>query len=565
MYHDKVKLENAFRVGGSFRSLPFLNMKIGGNLMRRTTLVLVCLMVATALAASVFAAPAKDQTLTMNLGVAEPETLDPAKSTGVAESTILLNLHEGLTRLDKDGNPAPGIAEKWDISKDGKTYTFHLRNAKWNNGDPITAQDFEWSWKRALAPETMAEYAYQLWYIKGAQAYTEGTGKAADVAVKAINDRTLQVELNAPTGYWLSLCAFPTLLPVHPKTVEANPDKWFMSPKTYISAGPFKMTEWKHNSQLVLEKNPLYWDAKNVKLNKVVITLIDSQITELTMFETGELDYGDNPPPAEFPRLQKEKKLAISPYLGCYYYLLNVNVKPLSDVRVRHALSMAIDRTTITQITAGGQKPATAYVPFGIPDLKSGTDFRTAGGAYLKETAQVAEAKKLLADAGYADGKGFPTLSILYNTNEMHKTIAEAIQEMWKKNLGINVTLTNQEWGVYLESRNTGDYSVARAGWIGDYVDPMTFLDMWVTGGGNNDTNWGSPKYDELIKTVMNSGVQAERVKAMHAAEDILMKEMPIIPIYFYTRPYLMKPWVKDMIRLVTGHIDLKYSYIEAH
>jgi len=534
--------------------------------MRKATIVLVCLMVlATMTACQRSGSNAKEQTLTMNLGVAEPETLDPAKSTGVAESTILLNLHEGLTRLDKDGKPTPGIAETWDISEDAKTYTFHLRDAEWNNGDPITAHDFEWSWKRALAPETAAEYAYQLWYIKNGQAYTEGTATADDVGVKAIDDRTLQVELNAPTGYFLSLCAFPTLLPVHRATVEANPDKWFMDPATYVSAGPYKMATWDHNSQVVLEKSEKYWDAKKVKLEKIVVTLIDSQITELTMFETGEIDFGDNPPPAEFPRLKDEGILAISPYLGCYYYMLNVNVKPLDDVRVRKALSLAMDRTVITEITAGGELPATGYVPGGIPDIGEGSDFRKAGNQYTQATAQIAEAQQLLADAGYPNGEGFPALSILYNTNEQHKTIAEALQEMWKQNLGIDVNLTNQEWGVYLESRNTGDYDIARAGWIGDYVDPMTFLDMWVTGGGNNDTNWGNPEYDGLISIALNSSDQAERVAAMHQAEDILMEEMPIIPIYHYTRPYLLKPWVKDMIRLVTGHIDLKYAYIESH
>jgi oligopeptide transport system substrate-binding protein len=561
-----VNPKNALRVESIFWFFTWLNMKIGGKLMRKATLVLVCLMVlATMTACQRSASQSKDQVLTLNLGIAEPETLDPAKSTGVAESTIELNLHEGLTRLDKDGNPTPGIAENWDISEDGKTYTFYLRDAEWNNGDPITAHDFEWSWKRALAPETAAEYAYQLWYIKNAQAYTEGNATADEVGVKAIDDHTLQVELIAPTGYFLSLCAFPTLLPVHRATVEANPDRWFMDPETYVSAGPFKMTAWEHNSKVVLEKNERYWDAKSVKLDKVVVTLTDSQITELSMFETGEIDFGDNPPRAELNRLIDEGKLFISPYLGSYYYMYNVDVKPLNDVRVRKALSMAIDRTVITEITGAGEQPATAYVPGGIPDIEEGTDFREAGGKYIEPTAQIEEAQRLLAEAGYPDGKGFPVLSILYNTNEMHKTIAEAIQEMWKKNLGIDITLTNQEWGVYLESRNTGDYDISRAGWIGDYVDPMTFLDMWVTGGGNNDTNWGNPEYDRLINIAMNSTDQAERVTAMHEAENILMEELPIIPIYFYTRPYLMKPWVKDMVRLVTGHIDLKHTYIEKH
>lgn len=532
-------------------------------------MIVICCLAVFALALNVTAAAklAKDQTIRINLGIAEPDTLDPARSTGVAESTIELNLCEGLTRLDSNGVPQPAIASKWTISPDGKTYTFTIRaGAKWNNGQPITAEDFEWAWKRVLEPTTAADYAYQLWYIKNAQEYTEGKVKDwSQVGVKAINKQTLTVELIAPTAYWLSLCAFPTLLPTNRKAVEASPDKWFMDPKTYISTGPFKMAAWDHNEKVVLEKNPNYWDAKNVKLSRVEVYLVDSQPTELTMFETGQIDFGDNPPPPEFPRLQKEGKLQIGPYLGTYYFMFNVTKGPLADKRVRKALTLAVDRETICQIARGGQKPATAFVPPGIPDAKKGTDYRVVGGKFLAENADYAQAKKLLAEAGFPDGKGMPTVSILYNTNETHKAISEAIQEMWRKNLGINVLMVNQEWGVYLDSRRTGDYMVARAGWIGDYVDPMTFMDMWVTGGGNNQTRWSNKKYDELIDTAKNSRDQTVRMKSMHDAEAILMDEMPILPVYFYTRPYLMKPYVKSMIRLVTGHIDLKYAYVEAH
>lgn len=549
---------------------PLANFEGGKSMssIRRPVLAVLCVLAAFAFGLNVMAAAKLDkhQETTINLGIAEPDSLDPAKSTGVSESTIELNLFEGLTRLDASGKPGPGIAQKWTVSPDGKTYTFTLRSAKWSNGDPITAQDFEWSWKRTLAPDTAAEYAYQLWYIKNAQEYTEGKIKdAGQVGVKALDAHTLRVELAAPTAYWLSLCAFPTLMPFHRKSVEASPDKWFMNPKTYISDGPFRMAAWQHNERIVLEKNPNYWDARNVKMSKVSILLVDSQQTELTMFETGQIDYGDNPPPAEFPRLKKEGKLGISPYLGDYYYMLNVSKGPLADKRVRKALAYAVDRETITQIARGGQLPASAYVPFGIPDAAKATDYRKVGGEYLAPSAEVAKAQKLLAEAGFPGGKDFPAISILYNTNEMHKAIAEAIQEMWRKNLGINVTLTNQEWGVYLDSRRTGDFTVARAGWIGDYVDPMTFMDMWVTGGGNNQTRWSNKKYDDLIDTAKSSGDQKVRMKAMHDAEAILMDEMPIIPIYFYTRPYLMKPYLKGMIRLVTGHIDFKYSFVEAH
>lgn len=272
---------------------------------------------------------------------------------------------------------------------------------------------------------------------------------------------------------FLGLTAFETLYPVNKKAIDASPEKWFQDPKTLVSNGPFKMVKWNNRQSIELEKNADYWDVNTVKLQKLVFTLIDAEDTVLTMFETGQIDSAMNPPRQELDRLQKEGKLQITPQLSTYFYRFNVTRKPFNDVRVRKALAMAIDREAIIKnITKAGEKPATAFVPFGIPDAEASKDYREVGGTLLTQF-DLAQAKKLLAEAGYPDGKGFPAATILYNNDQKHAKIAQAIQEMWKQNLGINVKLTNQEWQVYLDSEDKLAYDIARAGWVGDYVDPI--------------------------------------------------------------------------------------------
>lgn len=507
---------------------------------------------------------AQEQVLRYNVG-AEPQFFDPRKATGIPEFTMLLNLFDGLVRYNTEGQLVPSIAESYTVSDDGLKWTFKLRDAKWSNGETLTAYDFEYSWKTALSPEIASEYAYQLYYIKNGEKYNSGEITNPDeVGVKATDEKTLEVTLEAPTPYFLALLTFTTYLPVNKKLDESNPD-WAKSADNYISNGPFRLTKWEHNHVIETEKNPYYWDKDKVKLSKIIFTMVEENTTEMLMFENGEIDWGPNPPPQELERLQKEGKVVINPYLGTYYFTFNVTKPPFNDVRVRKALTLAIDREAIVKnITMAGELPATAYVPPGVPDAEPNSDFREVGGelfkAYDPETA-----KQLLAEAGYPDGKGFPEFVILYNTNERHKTIAEAIQRMWKETLGISCTLTNQEWKVYLDNRQTLNYDVARAGWIGDYTDPMTFIDMFVTGGGNNDTGWGNPQYDELVRTAKSTGDQKVRMKAMHDAEKILMDEMPICPIYFYTRPEMIKPYVKNAYTSAIGYTDFKEAYIEKH
>ncbi|HYF93848.1 MAG TPA: peptide ABC transporter substrate-binding protein [Symbiobacteriaceae bacterium] len=539
-------------------------------------------------------APKKEQVVRVNIGT-DPKTLDPAVSTGVPEANVQLSLFEGLMRLDKDGKAVPGMAATNEVKDGGLTYVFKLRDAKWSNGDPVTAEDFVYSWKRALDPLLASEYAYQLYYVKGAEKANtvpvnelgpDGKEKVGadnkpiprkeedikkdfeaafkEVGVKALDAKTLEVKLEAPTPYFLSLTAFHTLYPVNKKGIDAAPQDWHRKPETLIANGPFKMVSWTPKDKVIVEKNPNYWDAAAVKLDKIEYYLIDSESTATQMFEAGQLDIvesGVNS--AELPRLKKEKanELKILPDLGLYYYRFNTTVAPMNDPKVRKALTYAIDRKLIVEnITQGGQQPAMSEVPAGIPDVTG--DFRANGKDFFTDN-NVAEAKKLLAEAGFPDGKGFPKLSIMYNTSEAHKRIAEAIQEMWKKNLGINVELQNVEWGVYLDRQAKLDYQVSRAGWIGDYIDPMTFADMWVTKGGNNQTGWSNAQYDALIETAKKSGDPAVRMKAMHDSEKLLMDEMPIMPIYHYVRVRLVSTKVKNWSEPLTSGMNLRDASIE--
>ncbi len=537
--------------------------------MRKSLLFILLLSAVLAFgsAAVAFAAekPAKNQTLTFNLGT-EPQTIDPNKSTGIPEAIVELNIFDGLTRLDKTDRPVAAIAKSWEISKDGKEYTFHLRDAKWSNGDPVTAYDFEYSWKRALNPATAAEYAYYLFYLKNGEEYNSGKIKDADeVGVKAIDAKTLKVTLTAPTAYFLSLTAFPTYMPLNKKAVEAGGDTWYTKMDTLVTNGPFKVVKWSHQDKLEMVKNPTYWDARKVKLDKLVYTMVEAESTELTMFETSQIDLGHFPPRPELPRLKEQKIVKFTPYLGTYFYEFNTSKAPFDNPKVRRALALAINRKQIVEkVTKAGEVPAMAWVPYGMPDAKAGTDFRKAGGEYFKDY-DVEGAKKLLAEAGYPDGKGFPTIEIVYNTNENHKAIAEAIQEMWKKNLGVNVTITNQEWKVYLQNRTDGNFQVARAGWIGDYVHPMTFIDMMISNGGNNRSRWSDKKYDDLVEVAKTTTDAAKQYKAMHDAEKILMDAMPILPIYFYTNPVLQKSYVKDVAISMLGFFDFRSAWIAQH
>jgi len=537
------------------------------------------------------------QEIRYNLGT-EPAAIDPAITQGIPEANIILQVFDGLTRIDEKNMPQPAIAKSWTISADLKTYTFTLRDASWTNGTPVTADDFEYAWKRALTPELAAAYAYQLYYVRGGQAFNtsikSGTkyyvqavdakgnpltkkvgGKdvpvpnmakeidpSKDVGVKALDAKTLEVVLESPTVYFLNLTAFPTLMPVCKAVVSKN-DKWASDPTNFITDGPFKLTEWSHNEKMTFVNNPTYWDKDKVKLTKITYYMVEDESTALSMFQSGQLDASSTVPISELPKLVTSGDAQILPYLGTYYYMFNVTKKPFNDVRVRKALTLAINRKGITEsITQGGQIPALAYVPYGIADALPGSDFRKTSQESFYKDNDIATAKALLTQAGYPNGKGFPAFTLLYNTSQAHKSIAEAIQQMWNKNLGITCTLKNEEWGVYLDDRTNLNYTVARAGWIGDYMDPNTFLDMFVTGGGNNGTGWSNKSYDALIAKAKATTDPKARMATLHAAEKILMTDMPILPIYYYTNPVLLKKTIKNFYQSTLGFVDWKNAYM---
>lgn len=496
---------------------------------------------------------------------AEPKDLDPHTVTGVTESNIISALFEGLVSPNpKTLTPEPGIASSWTISEDGKTYRFIIRdNAMWSNGDPVTANDFVWSWQRMLSPALAAEYAYQLFTIKNARAFNSGElTDFGQVGVKALDTQTLQVELENPTPYFLSLLTHYSTFAVHPPTIlkygaidEAG--TLWTRPGNFVGNGPFALDEWRLNYIIRVSKNPYYWDADTVRLNAINFYPIDSAPTEERMFRTGVLHLASTIPVDKIAVYQQNQpdKISINPYLGTYYYRFNVTIKPLDDARVRRALSMAIDRESIVKaVTKGGQLPAYVYTP-------PNTQGYTATAGQLRYDIEAARA--LLAEAGYPNGEGFPDIELTYNTSDGHRRIAVAIQQMWKDALNINIKLSNQDWKVYLSRIQSMDYHIARAGWIGDYPDPNTFLDMFVTDGGNNQTGWSNAKYDRLINLAATQFEQKQRHSTFRAAEEILIDESPVIPIYTYTRVQIKHPQLRGWYPNILDQHPYKHVYLQ--
>lgn len=495
----------------------------------------------------------------------EPGSLDPALAQGTHESWILDHIFEGLMKRDEKGNIVPGMAKEYKLADDDVTYTFVLRDdIKWSNGDPVTAYDFEYSWKRALDPEMAANYAYQFFYIKNGEAYNSGKANRDDVAVKALDDKTLQVVLEQPAPYFVELTAFYSLFPVNQKVVESNPN-WAKDPSTYVSNGPFQLKTWEHKSKITIEKNPNYYNADKVKLDGIEFSILEDENTAWQKYQGGEYDFLSPLPQAVVAQLNAEKneELVIGSDLATYYYNFNTAAKPFNNAKVRQALSMAIDRQTIVdKVAQGGQIPAQGVVCFDIPD-ENGRDFRDVAGNLIKEDP--VEAKNLLEEGLAEEGMTIADMnqfSILYNTQEGHKKIAQAIQEMWRNNLGIEVQLENVEFQVKLDREKAGDYFISRAGWVGDYVDPMTFMDLFVTDGPYNDSGFSNAEYDELIKTAKSTADQKIRFESMHQGEKILMENMPIAPIYHYTKPYAQKSYVTGVSKAVNRDPSFIYADI---
>jgi oligopeptide transport system substrate-binding protein len=517
--------------------------------MRRAVLFGVALALLTAVPGA-----AQGQVLRIN-NTAEPESLDPAIVTGVPEHRIISNLFEGLTTTDpRDLSPKPGMAASWMLSKDGLVYTFKLREAWWTDGRPVTAQDFVFAWERVLNPKSGAKYAQHLFYLKNGEAYNKGgVTDFSQVGVKAVDAKTLQVTLKNPTVYFLDVTGFYTLYPVPKWAIDAHGKDW-VKPGKIVSNGPFKLASWVPQKDLVLEKNPRHWDAASVKLQKVIFLPTDDINTAYKQFLAGDSDWIPTVPPSQIDAAKTKPEYYVSPYLGTYYFRFNVTKSPVSDVRVRKALSLAVDRESLTAfVTKAGEVPSSSFVPAGLRGYEGprGLGFDPAA------------AKKLLAEAGYPEGKGFPRTELLYNTSDLHRVITQAVQQMWKEHLGVQVDLVNVEWKVYLARQGSLDYQISRAGWIGDYVDPNTFLEMWKTGGGNNQTGWSSKRFDELMDQAARLVNAKDRMRAMQDAEKILLDEAPVLPLFTYVNKGMLSRKVKGWYPNILDQHPLKYISLE--
>ncbi len=495
----------------------------------------------------------------------EPQGLDPHVVTGVPENHIVRALFEGLAvKNPYTLEPEPGVAERWSFSDDKRVITFFLNpNARWSNGDPVQASDYVWSWRRALNPAMGNQYSYMLFPVKNAEAFAKGQiSDFEKVGVKALDQRTLEVTLNEPTPYFIQLLDHYSTFAVHPPTIM----KFGMSTDRYtkwtraeniVGNGPFVLTEWKLNRRIVVKKSATYWDRDKVGLNGVVFYPTENSVTEERMFRVGQLHYTAGVPLDKIPiyRDMENTPYVQAPYLGTYYYLLNTNKEPLNDVRVRQALALSIDRDKLTStVLQGTAFPAYSITP---PDTLGYYPPKLFG--YNPEKAQ-----QLMAEAGYPDGKNWPGIEIIYNTSEAHRKIAVAIQQMWSLVLNIQVTLSNQEWKVYLDSVDQMEFDIARRGWIGDYVDPNNFLDLFISDGGNNSTGYADTIYDDLIlKKSTKASDRESRYKIFYRAETMLMQAMPFIPIYTYTSKHLIHRSVKGLPSNLMDSLNLKYVRLE--
>ncbi len=476
------------------------------------------------------------------------KSLDPHAATGAPEGRVIRALFEGLVVRDPVTlAPAPGCAESWSISADGRTYTFTLREAaRWSNGDPLRPEDFVWSWARLLAPETGADYATQLWCIEGARDYARGHAGPQTLGVRALDERTLEVRLSEPQPRFLEVLCFYAFVPLHRASYEAvqrrYPGTWatqWTRPEHLVSNGPFALRERRINERLRLERSPHYWDADGVAMRTIDMLSIESWSSALNLYLTGEVDWVDGAIPTNLvPRLLAREDFRATPYLGIYFYRINTTRPPLDDPRVRRALSRAVQRAAITaKLLKAGQVPALAFTPWGgigayrAPTLAQATP---AGAQAEFQAAQYSTPKRPARD--------FPPIEIHFNTSETHRAIAEVIANQWKQALGVKARLRNQEWKSFLDAQSRLEYDISRSSWIADSPDPGNFLEIWTSDNPNNRTGWKNAHYDELIAQAQTTREPARRWALYAQAERILLEESPCIPIYSYVSQNLVDP-----------------------
>lgn len=499
----------------------------------------------------------------------EPFSIDPSLSTDIAGAKVIRHLMEGLVRLDGEATPMPAMAESWEPNDEYTEWTFHLRkDAKWSNGDPVTAHDFDFAIRRILDPKTGSQYASYVYnFIRNGKEYYDAKGELppgqepdVDLGFEVVDDHTIVYKLGAPTSFFPSTLGHSSFFPLHEPTIQEHGKNWIRQPATYTSNGPFIMEEYRPEDRLVAVKNPDYWDAENIKLDEIVFRMIEEESTAHAAFLSGDLDITDDVPLPEVQNLRGTPEFQALPYLGSYYIAFNVTEPPFDDLALRKAVQLGINRELIVnQITKRGEKPGVGLVPHGTFPRNDGTDFREIAGDLvpLDYAANVKEAQRILKEAGYGTSKPMPTLTYLYNTADDHKLISEAMQAMWKA-IGLDVRLENVEFGVKQARGHNQDFEFVRAGWIGDFTDPMTFLELFETGAGNNDPGYSSEKYDNLLDQIRQETDPVKRTELMVEAERLIVeKDVIMAPIFEYAEPFMVHQEIKGWWRNQLGDLDL--------
>ncbi|MEH4567017.1 ABC transporter substrate-binding protein [Klebsiella oxytoca] len=506
---------------------------------------------------------AEKQELVRNNG-SEPSSLDPHKVESDVENNIISDLFEGLVSVSPAGDIQPRLAEKWE-NKDNTVWTFHLRpGATWSDGTAITAQDIVWSWQRLVSPLTASPYASypgNMHIVNGAE-IARGQKAPETLGVRAVNDATFEVTLTQPNAAFLAMLAHPSLVPLDKVLISRYGDKW-TKPEHMVTSGPYKLSQWVVNERIVAERNPRYWDNAHTVINKVTYLPISSEAADINRYKAGEIDIVYTVPINQFAQLKKTlgEQLNVSPQLATYYYQFNTTRPPFNDPRVRRALNMALDKEIIAEKVLGqGQRPAWLVSQ---PDI-GGVKLHNPEYASWSRDKRIAEAKKLLSEAGYNETHPL-VFNLLYNTSESHQRIAIAASSMWKKNLGVEAKLQNQEWKTMLDTMHTHNFDAVRYAWIADYDDAATFLNTFRTGDSENTTQYSNPAYDEALRNAAKASDTAARGQFYQQAEDLLGQDVPAIPVYHYVRTHLVKPWGGGFTPDKLGYYYTKDMYIKKH
>ncbi|QSS99651.1 peptide ABC transporter substrate-binding protein [Pontibacillus sp. ALD_SL1] len=500
-----------------------------------------------------------DDVTTLNLNNGQnPTSLDPPKGFDSASWNVLNNLMEGLTRLGKEHTPEAATAEDWKVSEDGTVYTFMIRdNAKWSNGDDVTAGDFVYAWKRLLDPETASPAAFLGYFIKGGEAFNKGEGSKEDVMVEAVSEKELKVTLEAPTGYFTHVISNPAFFPINESVATENPE-WFAEADTFVGNGPFNLAEYNKDKDMLLKKNENYWDAETVTLDQVHFAMVDDTNTEYQLFESGDLDVSEIPSEMS-EELINSDAVSITEQAGTYFYRFNVTEEPFQNEKIRKAFALAVDQQEIVEfVTKNKEQPAYGFVSYGFQD-PSGNDFREQNGNMLETDPE--KAKQLLEEGMKEEGYDeLPEVTLTYNTSESHKAIAEALQQKFKTVLDVEIGLENTEWNVFLQDQKDLKHQLSRSSFLADYGDPINFLESFTSDSVMNRTGWSNDQYDQLIADAKAESNNEKRWELMYEAEKVLFEEMPIFPVHFYNHVFLNKDNVSDIIRHPVGYLELKWA-----